>query len=288
METKATRSLLVTGSYGQLGRAVLAEAGARGIPAEGRDMDTIDITDPSAVRSWICGRRPGVVVNCAAYTAVDDCEEHESDARAVNATAVGHLAEACNEIGSSLIQISTDYVFDGTSTEPYREDDPVAPASAYGRTKLLGEQAARTADDHLIVRTAWLYGLGGRHFVGAIQRQIGSGNRNLRVVADQHGSPTFCDDLAAAVLDLDAVGAHGTVHAVNTGITTWHGFATEIARLIGADIDIAPVSTDEFPRPARRPAYSGLDTSRLGRLIGRRLPSWQDALRRYLEAACES
>ena len=288
MELVSNRPLLVTGSYGQLGKAVLAEAEARAIPAEGRDMDTIDITDRNAVTSWINSIRPRAVVNCAAYTQVDDCEEHEVEARAVNAVAVAHLADACNATGSTLIQISTDYVFDGTAARPYHEDDSVSPSSAYGRTKLLGEQAARTADDHLIIRTAWLYGLGGRHFVGAIQRQIESGNQHLRVVADQHGSPTFCDDLAAAILDLADVGAHGTVHAVNAGITTWHGFATEIARLLGADIEIAPVGTDEFPRPARRPAYTGLDTSRLEQLIGRRLPSWQDALKRYLEAACAS
>ena len=285
---ESQRPLLVTGSYGQLGKAVLTEAEARAIPAEGRDVDTIDITDREAVTSLITELRPRIVVNCAAYTAVDDCEDHEAEARAVNATAVAHLAGACNTTGSALIQISTDYVFAGTGTRPYRENDPVAPASAYGRTKLLGEQAARTAQNHLIVRTAWLYGLGGRHFVSAIERQIEGGNRHLRVVADQRGSPTFCDDLAAAVLDLAAIGATGTVHAVNTGVTSWHGFATEIARLLGADVEVAPVGTDEFPRPAPRPAYSGLDTSRIEQLIGRRLPTWQDALKRYLEASCAS
>jgi len=284
----ANSTFLISGSYGQLGKALLAEAGARGIAAEGRDVDTIDITDRGAVMSWITETRPRVVVNCAAYTAVDDCEDHEDEAQAVNATAVAHLADACRKSGSKLIQISTDYVFDGTATNPYREDEPVTPASAYGRTKLLGEQAARAANDHLIVRTAWLYGLGGRHFVGAIQRQIEAGHQHLRVVADQFGSPTFCDDLATAILDLAAVGATGTVHAVNSGITTWHGFATEIARRLGARIEVVPVTTDEFPRPARRPAYSGLDTARLEKLIGHRLPSWQDALKRYLESVCVS
>lgn len=279
-------NVLVTGSYGQLGRAVLAEAGARAIPADGRDMDTIDITDRRAVTSWITEIRPRVVVNCAAYTAVDECEEHESLATAVNATAVGHLADACNATDSALIQVSTDYVFDGTASRPYREDDAVAPAGAYGRTKLLGEQSARTADRHLIVRTAWLYGLGGRHFVDAISRQIQGGSKQLRVVADQHGSPTFCDDLAAAVLDLVAREATGVVHAVNTGVTSWHGFAAEIVRQLGAEVEVVPVSTEEFPRPAVRPAYSVLDTSRLEDLIGRGMPGWQRALERYLEASC--
>lgn len=280
--------LLVTGSYGQLGAAVLKEAAVRRLPAEGRDVDTIDITDPEAVATWIKKTRPRAVVNCAAYTAVDDCEAHESEALAVNATAVGHLARACTATNSTLIQISTDYVFDGRASRPYREDDPVAPTSAYGRTKLLGEQAARTATRHLIIRTAWLYGLGGRHFVDAIQRQINGGNRRLRVVDDQHGSPTFCDDLAAAILDLEAANATGVVHAVNTGVTSWHGFATEIVRLVGTEAEVTPVITKEFPRPAPRPAYSGLDTSRLEKLIGRRLPTWQNALARYLESACES
>jgi len=284
----SSRPFLITGSYGQLGKAILAEAEARAITAEGRDVDTIDITDADAVSSWIAETRPQVVVNCAAYTAVDDCEDHEEDAQAVNATAVAHLTEACNKSGSKLIQVSTDYVFDGTATKPYREEDPIAPASAYGRTKLLGEQAARAAIDHLIVRTAWLYGLGGRHFVGAIQQQIEAGNQHLRVVADQFGSPTFCDDLATAILDLAAVGATGTVHAVNSGITSWHGLATEIARQLGARIEVESVTTNEFPRPARRPAYSGLDTARLKNLIGHRLPSWQDALKRYLESVCVS
>lgn len=281
-----SRPLLVTGSYGQLGRAVLAEAESRGIPAEGRDLDTLDITDRAAVAKWAETARPRAIVNCAAYTAVDECEEHESLATAVNATAVGHLADACNATDSALIQVSTDYVFDGTASRPYREDDAVAPAGAYGRTKLLGEQSARTADRHLIVRTAWLYGLGGRHFVDAISRQIQGGSKQLRVVADQHGSPTFCDDLAAAVLDLVAREATGVVHAVNTGVTSWHGFAAEIVRQLGAEVEVVPVSTEEFPRPAVRPAYSVLDTSRLEDLIGRGMPGWQRALERYLEASC--
>lgn len=248
-------------------------------------MDTIDITDPDAVASWVGRTRPRAIINCAAYTAVDDCEEHESEARAVNATAVGHLARACNAAGASLIQISTDYVFDGAATRPYLEDDPVAPSSAYGRTKLLGEAAARKADHHLIVRTAWLYGHGGKHFVGAIKNQIELGNKRLRVVADQHGCPTFCDDLASAVLDLVEVGAEGTVHVVNTGITSWHGFASEIANQLRAEVEIVPVTSEEFPRPAPRPSYSVLDTARLEDLLGRPMPTWQDALARYLEVS---
>ncbi len=282
------RSLLVTGSHGQLGRAVLDEASARGLAAEGRDIDTLDITDPDAVARWVSMSRPDAVINCAAYTAVDDCEAHESEARAVNATAVDHLARACNAVDATLIHVSTDYVFDGTADRPYRETDPVAPIGAYGRTKLLGERAAAAAIHHLIVRTAWLYGHGGRHFVDAIRGQVERGTNPLRVVGDQHGSPTFSVDLAAAMLDLAERSAVGVVHAVNRGDTTWHGFAQEIVRLLGADVEVRAVTTDEFPRPAPRPAYSVLDTTRLERLLGRPMPSWQNALARYLEAACES
>jgi dTDP-4-dehydrorhamnose reductase len=276
--------LLVTGSLGQLGRSLLRTATFRGITAEGRDIDTLDIVDSQAVTDWVVPSHARAVINCAAYTSVDDCESNEEEAAAVNAAAVGHLAHACNRIGAVLVQISTDYVFDGQTTRPYRENDPVSPASAYGRTKLLGEAEARNAGRHLIIRTAWLYGHGGRHFVGAIKDQIESGATELRVVADQHGSPTFCDDLAAAILDLVGVGATGILHAVNSGITTWHGFAVEIARLMDTPVRIIPVCTKEFPRPAPRPAFSALDTSRLKQLLGGPMPRWQDALARYFEA----
>jgi dTDP-4-dehydrorhamnose reductase len=258
----------------------------RGVDAAGCDGDTLDIRDPVAVAELVCRLAPRSVVNCAAFTAVDDCEADEHTATTVNGTAVGHLANACNATGAVLVQLSTDYVFDGTGSRPYTEDDPVAPASAYGRSKLTGERLAGTAARHLIVRTAWLYGHEGRNFVEAIRRQIVGGATSLRVVADQVGSPTFCDDLAGAVLDLIDADARGIVHAVNAGTTSWHGFAEEIVRLLGADIAIEAVTTADYPRPARRPAFSVLDTTRLAGLIGRRLPPWQDALARYLGGPC--
>lgn len=274
---------LITGAYGQLGRALAAGCASRGLSCEGRDLDTLDICDADAVDEWILGARPQVVVNCAAHTAVDDCEGQPELAMRVNGTAVGHLAAACNQAGARLVQVSTDYVFSGRGGHPYREDDPPAPGGAYGRSKLRGEELAARAERHLIVRTAWLYGHGGRHFVGAIRRQIDDGARTLRVVADQHGSPTFCDDLAQAIVDLVEGGAAGVVHAVNAGGTSWHGFAEEIVRLVGAEVEVVPVATSEYPRPAPRPAYSVLDTSRLERLLQRPMPPWQDGLRRYLD-----
>jgi dTDP-4-dehydrorhamnose reductase len=273
---------LITGAHGQLGRALTARCVSRGLRCEGRDLDTIDISNADEVEAWVAAALPGVVVNCAAYTAVDDCEAQPELAMRVNGTAVGHLAAACDRAGARLVQVSTDYVFAGDGERPYREDDPVAPRSAYGRSKLRGEELAARAQRHLIVRTAWLYGHGGRHFVNAIRRQIDDGVRALRVVADQHGSPTFCDDLAEAIIDLVEVGATGVVHAVNAGGTSWHGFAEEIVRRVGAEVEVLPVTTSEYPRPASRPAYSVLDAARLERLLQRKMPPWQDALRRYL------
>ncbi|NIR38414.1 MAG: dTDP-4-dehydrorhamnose reductase, partial [Actinobacteria bacterium] len=245
--------------------------------------DTLDIRDPHAVDRLVTAWQPDVVVNCAAYTAVDRAEEEEEEAREINATAVGGLAAACNRVGAALVHVSTDYVFAGDASRPYREDDPVSPRSAYGRTKLQGEESARRADRHLIVRTAWLYGRGGHNFVEAIRTQIEGGSERLRVVADQTGCPTFCDDLAGAVLALVDVGARGLVHAVNSGHTTWHGFAEEIVRTLGVDLVVEPVPTSAFPRPAPRPAFSVLDTSHLTQLVGHPMPPWQDALHRYLE-----
>jgi dTDP-4-dehydrorhamnose reductase len=280
--------VLITGVYGQLGAAVARMAQNDGMRVIGHDVDTLDITDSDRVMDEVRTARPALLINCAAFTAVDDCESDETTATEVNGTAVGHLADACNAVGADLLHVSTDYVFRGDGARPYRESDPVQPATAYGRSKLVGERMAERAHHHLIVRTAWLYGHGGNNFVEAIRRQIDGGASELRVVADQVGCPTFCEDLARSLLDLAAARATGLAHAANTGSTTWHGFATEIARLLGATINIQAVATDEFPRPAPRPAYSVLDTSRLARLIGRQLPSWQDALKRYLEPPCES
>ncbi len=280
--------ILITGVHGQLGRALAAICEDRGRKHEGRDIDTLDIRDPQAVDSWILAAQPSTVINCAAFTAVDDCESNEGLALAANGTAVGYLAAACNQVDARLIQISTDYVFPGNADRPYKEDDPVGPASAYGRTKLRGEQHALDAGRHLVVRTAWLFGHGGQNFVEAIRTQIDGGATRIKVVADQRGCPTYCVDLAAAVLDLADSDADGIIHAVNTGDTTWHGLAVAITEYLGADVEILPVATDEFPRPAPRPTYSVLDTARLESTLERSMPSWQDALARYLDHPCES
>ncbi len=273
--------LLLTGSQGQLGRALAVASQRRCLDVAGIDLPEHDISDGPRVTALVRQWRPAVIVNCAAFTAVDLAEEHEEEARRVNAEAVGHLAAAANTVDALLVQISTDYVFDGTASRPYREDDPCRPLSAYGRSKLAGELAARQARRHLIVRTAWLYGEG-QNFVGAIRRQLEAGARTLRVVNDQFGSPTWAVDLAEALLALVRLEVEGVVHAVNDGVTSWHGFACEIVRLLGADAEVVPVSTAQMPRPARRPPWSVLDTTLLCSILGKPMPPWQDALARYL------
>jgi dTDP-4-dehydrorhamnose reductase len=283
--------LLVTGANGQLGSVLLNAARDRGLSVVGKDIlgddsDTLDITARQAVMACVDEVQPTAVVNCSAFTNVDRCEDEEELATAVNGTAVGHLAAACNRVGAALVQISTDYVFKGNSERPYREDDPVDPINAYGRSKLRGEELARTAEEHLILRTAWLCGRGGKNFVEAIRSQIESGKQELSVVADQTGCPTFCDDLADMILELLARRVRGLLHTVNSGATSWHGFACEISRQLAADVKIRPVTTAEFPRPAQRPVYSVLDTSHLSAVLEAPIPTWQQGLQRYL--TCES
>lgn len=275
--------LLVTGSRGQLGRALEKVAPARGHACVGYDLPELDITDAAVVERCVRTDRPDVIVNCAAFTAVDAAEANESTASCVNGVAVENLAAVADEVGAVLVQISTDYVFSGESGRPWREDDPPAPLSAYGRSKLLGELAAARAGRHLIVRTAWLFGEGW-NFVEAIRRQIGGGSRELTVVDDQRGSPTYAVDLAAATVELLELGVRGIVHVVNDGVTSWHGFASEIVRHLGEGVVVRAIRSSELRRPAPRPANSVLDTSNLRSLLGRGLPPWEDALARYLAA----
>jgi len=273
--------LLVTGARGQLGLALAATCRVRNVEFFGIDLPEYDITDAAVVSAVVLAFSPTVIVNCAAFTAVDAAEEREAEARRVNADAVGYLAEAADAVGALLVQISTDYVFDGSGRRPYREDDPCRPLQAYGRTKLEGEEMARRAHRHLIVRTAWLFGEG-HNFVRTIRRQLEAGARTLTVVADQYGCPTYAADLAGALLQLVRLEAEGVVHAVNDGYTSWHGLACEIVRLLGSTADVVPVETSAVPRPARRPSWSVLDTTRLCSILGFPMPPWRDALARYV------
>ncbi|SFA69340.1 dTDP-4-dehydrorhamnose reductase [Cellulomonas marina] len=249
---------VVVGAGGMLGQDVVATLGRRDDEVVALGRATLDVLDPDAVRAALVGA--DVVVNCAAYTAVDAAEDDEPAAFDVNATAAAHLARGAAAAGARLVQVSTDYVFDGHATTPYAEDAPVAPRSAYGRTKAAGEWAVRAlCPDHLVVRTAWLYGAGGPCFPRTIVR-VARERAGLDVVDDQVGQPTWTADLADLVVRLvDAGAPAGTYHGTASGRTSWHGFAQAAVAAAGLDPAVVRTTTSAaFARPAPRPAWSVL------------------------------
>jgi dTDP-4-dehydrorhamnose reductase len=243
----------------------------------------LDITDSRAVQAAVAEALPDVIVNCAAHTRVDDAESNESIANAVNGSAVEILARSANDFNASLVQLSTDFVFDGAKRAPYEINDRTAPLSAYGRSKLLGENAAKHAKRHIVLRTSWLFGKRGNNFVEAIRRQLGKGVNPLRVVNDQRGRPTYTPHLAEAIIRVVNGGANGVVQYADEPECTWYDFACAIVEELGAAVSVTPVTTAEFPRPATRPAYSVLSTERYERITGVRPENWREGLREYLE-----
>ncbi|HUP48596.1 MAG TPA: dTDP-4-dehydrorhamnose reductase [Thermoanaerobaculia bacterium] len=275
---------LITGAGGMAGIDLRDELLAQDIEFTALTRSDLDITSGRSVAETVREARPRVIVNCAAFTRVDDAEAEERVANAVNGSAVELLASAANEAGALLIQISTDFVFDGSKRTPYEINDPTGPLSAYGRSKLLGEIAATHANEHLIVRSSWLFGAHGRNFVEAIRNQIRKGTDPLRVVDDQRGRPTYTPHLARAIIRLaQHAEARGIVHYADEPECTWYDFARAIVEETGAGNEVKPVSTSDFPRPAPRPAYSVLSTERYERLTGVKPDSWREGLREYLE-----
>jgi dTDP-4-dehydrorhamnose reductase len=261
-----------------LGTDLRDELARRGEPVIALTRSDLDVTDSRLVDAAVREHAPDAIVNCAAYTKVDLAESEEAAANAINGSAVELLASAANEAGALLVQVSTDFVFDGSKREPYEADDPTNPLSAYGRSKLLGEVAARHAEKHLIVRTSWLFGTHGPNFVEAIRNQIRKGVDSLRVVNDQRGRPTYTPHLARAIVRLVLENAQGVVHYADADECSWYDFACAIA----PGFPIHAVTSEEFPRPARRPAYSVLSTGRYEELTGVSPDSWRDGLREYL------
>ena len=286
---------LVTGAGGMLGRDLTDLLTGLGEPVTGVTRGELDITSATAVSAAVDTLKPDVVVNCAAWTAVDDAETHEDAALAVNGHGAAHLAAACRDLGASLVQLSTDYVFDGTAREPYPEDAEPAPRTAYGRTKLAGEQAVRAAlpDGSYIVRTAWLYGAHGPSFVAAMVRLARAG-ASPAVVDDQHGQPTWTADVARQIHALVAAGAPpGIYHATSAGQTTWFGLAAEVFRLMAGAAGNSPERTVASPtpttsaayqRPAPRPAYSVLGHGAWAASGIQPIGHWRDSLRQALPA----
>jgi len=278
--------VLITGSSGLLGRAAVS-AFRLYIGAEviGLSQHELDITDAQRVNALFQQLRPDLTIHCAAYTRVDDCETNEAEACRVNGDGSGNVARSAHETGSRLIHISTDYVFGGDESTPIPVDHPTgAPEelSAYGRSKLLGEQQVRQQHPRAtIVRTAWLFGEAGPCFPRSILERA-RGGAPLRVVNDQIGSPTYAPDLARALCELVRSDAGGTFHITNAGQCNWYEFAVEILRQAGIDAAIEPVTTDAFPRPARRPAYSVLDNQSFIETTGYVPRDWQATLADYL------
>ncbi|MDY7523896.1 dTDP-4-dehydrorhamnose reductase [Sphingomonas sp. 10B4] len=272
---------LIVGGRGQLGRGLAATSPA-GTCIVSHDLDTLDITDASSVRAMIRVERPDLLFNAAAYTAVDKAEGDESAAYEVNAVAVGILADAARAIGARFVHISTDFVFDGTSGIPYAPTAPTNPLSAYGRTKLAGEK--RAGEDALIVRTAWVYAPIGANFVRTMIRLMGE-RPQIRVVADQIGTPTYAPGLAAALWSLAGQERIGLYHYTDSGVASWYDFAVAIqeealaAGLLERAVPVVPISSAAFPTPARRPQYSVLDKSSTFEALGGAAPHWRSNLR---------
>jgi dTDP-4-dehydrorhamnose reductase len=267
-----------------LGRALTEELAGKH-DADCFDLCDFDLLDDLAVTRALDLARPHAVVNCAAYTAVDLAESEPDQAREINAAAPGRIAARCRERGVRFVHIGTDYVFDGQKIGAYLEDDPTGPLNVYGRTKLEGERLARAAhpDGHLILRTSWLFGDQGQCFPRTMLDRFASGQTEFKVVNDQRGRPTYAGDLARVIrLGLEK-GLTGLYHACNGGAVTWFDFAREIFEQAGAKVRVEPVGSSGFPRPARRPANSVLDTGRLDQALGETMPHHRDALGRWID-----
>lgn len=271
--------LLVAGAAGMLGRDVMLAAGNAGHEVVGYGRAELDVTDPESVGRRLELERPDVVINCAAWTDVDGAEEAEEEAFAVNGAGAGNVAAAAAEVGAAVVYISSDYVFDGAKGAPYVESDQPAPLSAYGRTKLAGEEATAAANKrHFIVRSAWLFGIGGGNFVETMLR-LASIQNEVLVVRDQVGSPTYTWHLAYGIVRLIEGIEYGIHHMAAEGQCSWYEFAREIFEQAKVDCKVLSGTTDMLGRPAPRPAFSALTSQRKHAI---RLPSWQDGLAGYL------
>lgn len=276
--------VFVTGVKGQLGFDVVNELEKRGIEAVGVDIQEMDITDEESVNRVIRKAAPDAVIHCAAYTAVDAAEDNEELCRRVNAEGTANIAKVCREQDIKMMYISTDYVFDGQGERPWEPDDERHPLNVYGQTKYEGELAVTNAlEKYFIVRIAWVFGINGKNFIKAVLNKAKTTD-TLTVVNDQFGSPTYTYDLARLLVDMIRTDRYGFYHATNEGICSWYEFACEIFRQAGIPVTIVPVSSAQYPAKAKRPFNSRMSKDKLTQNGFERLPSWQDALGRYLEA----
>lgn len=287
--------ILITGAKGQLGSQIIniikngsSEIGeisneVKNAEIIGIDVQELDITDIVATKAYIKEIKPDVVINPAAYTNVDACETNEDIAFKVNALGARNIAIACEEIGAKLIHISTDYVFNGVGEKPFKEYEPVGPQSAYGRTKLAGENFVKEfCSRYFIVRTAWLYGYNGNNFVYTIMKAAKE-RGELQVVNDQRGNPTNAEDLAHHILKLATTEEYGTYHCTGEGECSWYDFASKIVELAKIDCKVNPCTSDQYQRPAKRPTYSSLDNMMLRCTVGNEMREWEEALKVFID-----
>lgn len=279
------KTILVTGANGQLGNSIRLKANQH--PQYNflfTDVDTLDITDAAAVKAMVKDNQVNYILNCAAYTAVDKAEDNEDLCRRLNCDAVHVLGEAAREAKAKIIHVSTDYVFSGTNYRPYKETDDTRPVSAYGRTKLAGEEAlVKVCPDAVIIRTAWLYSEFGNNFVKTVLR-LGKERDQLGFVFDQAGTPTYAGDLAEAILTVVTADEKGTFvpgiyHYSNEGVCSWYDFTVKVLQIAGIECNVRPIETKDYPTRAVRPPYSVLNKGKIKETYGITIPHWEESLR---------
>jgi len=274
--------VVVTGVKGQLGYDVVNELYMRGLDVVGVDIEEMDIINPDSVNTVLTNENPDAVIHCAAYTAVDAAEDNEAACRQVNVHGTRNIAEICKNLDIPMLYISTDYVFDGQGERPWEPDDVPNPQGVYGQTKYEGELAVQNIlNKYFIVRISWVFGINGKNFVKTMLR-LSQEKDKISVVNDQHGSPTYTYDLAKLLADLVETDKYGIYHATNEGFCSWYDFAGEIFRLAAVDVEVIPVSSEEFPAKAKRPQNSRMSNAKLTKNGLSQLPKWQDALARYM------
>lgn len=274
--------ILVTGVKGQLGHDIVIEAKKRGMEAVGVDIDEMDITDAKQVDKVIRDSKVDAVIHCAAYTAVDKAEDNVEICRKVNVEGTKNIADICEDLDIKMMYFSTDYVFDGLGDRPWEEYDERKPLNVYGQTKYEGELVVEKLKKFFILRISWVFGINGNNFIKTMLR-LGKENGAVKVVNDQVGSPTYTYDLAKLCVDMILTDKYGVYHTPNEGLCSWYEFACEIFKQAGMDVEVTPVDSETFPSSAIRPKNSRMNRSMLDKNGFDRLPTWQDALHRYLK-----
>lgn len=276
--------VLVTGVNGQLGHDVIERLTIQGVTCQGVDINDFSLTNEAAAKAYISDYEPQVIIHCAAYTAVDKAEDEQEVSYNVNVLGTKYMAEAAKELGAKMVYISTDYIFPGDGDHYYTEEDQARPINHYGMTKWQGEQVVRElVKAHFILRISWAFGVSGNNFIKTMLK-LGETKKELKVVDDQIGSPTYTYDLAILIAKMIQTDQYGTYHATNTGICSWYEFAQEIFKLADIPMTVIPVGSEAYPVKATRPHNSRLSKAKLEQAGFEPLPKWQDALKRYLKA----